>query len=141
MKFIKPFCLSILLLLISNVTAQEFKLGKVSIAELQEKTHPNDTAAAAAILYKKGSSRIEYNQNDGFVTVTDVETRIKIYKKEGYSWVTHKVWYYNNSNISEKVSFSDAITYNLVDGKIEKTKLKSEGIFDEVRNKFSGQKK
>jgi len=141
MKFIKPFCLSILLLLISNVTAQEFKLGKVSVAELEEKVHPKDTAAAAAILYKKGSSRIEYNQNDGFVMITDVETRIKIYKKEGYSWVNHKVWYYNNSNLSEKVSFSDAVTYNLVGGKIEKTKLKSEGIFDEVRNKFSGQKK
>lgn len=141
MKFIKPFCLSILLLLISNASAQEFKLGKVSIAELQEKVHPKDTAAAAAILYKKGSSRIEYNENDGFVTVTNVETRIKIYKKEGYEWVTHKVWYYNSSNLSEKVFFDDAVTYNLVAGKIEKTKLKSEGIFDEIRNKFSGQKK
>jgi len=141
MKFIKSFFVSILLLLISNVTAQEFKLGKVSVAELEEKFHPKDTTAVAAILYKKGISKIEYNENDGFVTVTDVETRIKIYKKEGYSWVTHKVWYYNNSNISEKVSFNDAVTYNLVGGKIEKTKLKSEGIFDEVRNKYTGQKK
>jgi len=141
MKLIKPFCISIFLLLISNVTAQEFKLGKVSIAELEEKVHPKDTAAAAAILYKKGKSRIEYDQTDGFITITDVETRIKIYKKEGYSWVTNKVWYYDTSNLSEKVSFNDAVTYNLVAGKIEKTKLKSEGMFDEVRNKFSGQKK
>jgi hypothetical protein len=141
MKLIKLFSFSILLLLFSRVAAQEFKLGKVSIAELEQKVHPKDSSASAAILYKKGSSRIEYNQNDGFVTVTDVETRIKIYKKEGYDWATHEVWYYNNPNLSEKVSFNDAVTYNLVNGKIEKTKLKSEGMFDEVLNKFRGQKK
>jgi hypothetical protein len=141
MKIIKLFSLSVLLLLVSRLTAQEFKLGKVSIAELEQKSHPKDSAAAAAILYKKGSARIEYNQNDGFITVTDVETRIKIYNKEGYEWATHEVWYYNNNNLSEKVSFSDVVTYNLVNGKIEKTKIKSEGMFDEVLNKFRGQKK
>ena len=141
MKFIKLFSLFALLLFFSKVAAQEFKLGKVSIAELEQKVHPKDSSAVAAILYKKGSSRIEYNQNDGFVTVTDVETRIKIYKKEGYSWATHQVWYSNNSNLSEKVSFNDAVTYNLVNGKIEKTKIKSEGIFDEVLDKYRAEKK
>ncbi|MET0945198.1 MAG: DUF3857 domain-containing protein [Flavobacterium sp.] len=141
MKCIKLFTLLTVLFFFSRTTAQEFKLGKVSIAELEQKVHPKDSSASAAILYKKGSSRIEYNQNDGFVTITDVETRIKIYKKEGYDWATHEVWYYNNTNLSEKVSFNDAVTYNLVNGKIEKTKLKSEGMFDEVLNKFRGQKK
>lgn len=141
MKYIKLFSLAMLLLFFSKATAQEFKLGKVSIAELEQKVHPKDSAAAAAILYKKGASRIEYNQNDGFVTITDVETRIKIYKKEGYDWATHEVWYSNNTNLSEKVTFSDAVTYNLLNGKIEKTKIKSEGMFDEVLNKYRGQKK
>ena len=27
--------------------------------------------------------------------LTEVETRIKIYKKEGYEWANQKVWYYN----------------------------------------------
>ncbi|OXA99586.1 transglutaminase [Flavobacterium oncorhynchi] len=141
MKFSKPLCLSILLLFVSKINAQEFKLGKVSIAELEQKVHPKDSSAVAAILYKKGKTRIEYDANDGFITLTDVETRIKIYKKEGYEWANQKVWYYNNGSFKEKVSFSDAVTYNLVDGKIEKTKLKSDGAFDEVVNKFRGQKK
>lgn len=141
MKTIKLFSLSILLLLITNVTAQEFKLGKVSIAELQQKVHPKDSSAAAAILYKRGKSRLEYDVNNGFVTIAEVETRIKIYKKEGYDWANQNVWYYNESDFKEKVSFSDAVTYNLVDGKIEKTKLKSDGVFDEVVNKYRGQKK
>lgn len=141
MKITKLFSLSLLLLLITNVTAQEFKLGKVSIAELEQKVHPKDSSAAAAILYKKGKTRIEYDTNYGFVTVAEVETRIKIYKKEGYNWANQNVWYYNEPDFKEKVNFSDAVTYNLVDGKIEKTKLKSDGVFDEVVSKYRGQKK
>ena len=45
------------------------------------------------------------------------------------------------NNLREKVSFSEATTYNLINGKIEKTKLKSDGEFDEVINKYWGQKK
>lgn len=141
MKFSKPLCLSILLLFVSKINAQEFKLGKVSIAELEQKVHPKDSLAVAAVLYKKGKTRIEYDMNDGFITLTEVETRIKIYKKEGYDWANQKVWYYNTTNVAEKVSFTDAFTYNLVNSKIEKTKLKSEGTFDEVLNKYRGQKK
>jgi len=141
MKLIKLLSLSITLLFFSKITAQEFKLGKVSIAELEQKVHPKDSTAPAAILYKKGKARIEFDQTEGFITVTDVEARIKIYKKEGYDWANQEVWYYKQANFNEKVTFSDACTYNLVNGKIEKTKLKTEGTFDEVLNKFRSQKK
>lgn len=141
MKIIKLFSLTVLLLIASKAMSQEFKLGKVSIAELEQKSHPKDSAAIAAILYKKGTARIEYDVNDGFVTVTDVETRIKIYKKEGLDWANQDVWYYNYPSLREKVSFSDAVTYNIVGGKIEKTKLKSDGVFDEVLNKYKSLKK
>lgn len=125
-----------------NLTAQEFKLGKVSIAELEQKVHPKDTSAVAAILYKKGKSSIEYNDNDGFVLITQVEARIKIYKKEGYDWANQSVVYYiGDNNSREKVDFSDVNTFNLVNGKVEKTKLKSDGIFNEEVNKYRSRKK
>jgi hypothetical protein len=124
-----------------NISAQEFKLGKVSIAELEEKEHPKDPSAVAAILFNKGEVRFEYSQSSGFVMFTDVKTRIKIYKKEGYDWATQKISYYLGGNLTESVSVSDAVTYNLVNGKIEKTKLKSEGEFDENINRYWGQKK
>ena len=66
MKIIKLFSLSVILLIAPKAISQEFKLGKVSVAELEQKVHPKDTAAVAAILYKKGVSRMEYDQNDGF---------------------------------------------------------------------------
>lgn len=126
----------------SKITAQEFKLGKVSIAELQEKVNAEDTSAVAAILYRKGVSRLEYDMNYGFIMMTDVESRIKIYKKEGYNWANQNVTYYvGDKGSRENVTFSDAVTYNLVAGKIEKVKLKSDGVFDENVNKYRNQKK
>ncbi len=140
MSIKKIFILS-LLLAFSSTYAQLFELGKVSMQELQEKTHPKDTSAAAAILFKKGKTAFEYSQNDGFVMETEVQTRIKIYKKSGYDWANQIVKYYADGSGSERVDFSDAITYNLVDGKIVKTKLKSDGEFDEKVNRYWSQKK
>lgn len=125
----------------SNSNAQEFKLGKVSIAELEEKEHPKDPSAAAAILFKKGEVKFEYTSEYGFQVVTKVQTRIKIYKKEGYDLANQSVPYHLESSLNEKIAFSDAITYNLVSGKIEKTKLKSDGEFVEKVNKYWGRKK
>lgn len=121
--------------------AQDFKLGKVSMQELQEKMHPTDSTAVAAILFEKGNVDFEYNEDDGFVMITEVTTRIKIYKKEGYEWANKAMRYYTGGMSNESIIFSDAVTYNLVDGKIEKTKLKSDGLFDEEVNKYWGQKK
>jgi len=126
-----------------NANAQEFKLGKVSIAELEQKKHPKDSAAVAAILFKKGETRFEYTQGEGFKVITEVAMRIKIYKKDGYDWANKGVSFMpgNNTSIKENVSFDDAVTYNLVAGKIEKTKLKSEGQFEEKVNRYWSKKK
>ncbi|MCZ8198430.1 MAG: DUF3857 domain-containing protein [Flavobacterium sp.] len=124
--------LTLFLLLSTSVFSQKYELGKVSIAELQEKQHPIDTSAVAAILFEIGKTYFE-----DATTITKVTTRIKIYKKEGYEWANTEVPYF----LGENVYFSDAFTYNLVDGKIEKTKLKSNGEFDEKINKYRSRKK
>lgn len=111
------------------------------MAELQEKVHPKDSSAVAAILFKKGEVRFEYSQEKGFDLVMEVKTRIKIYKKEGYSWANFLINYQDHSQYKESVVFDDAVTYNLINGKIEKTKLKSDGEFTEKINKYWSQKK
>lgn len=141
MKYNKPVIILLFTLFIFKANAQNFKLGNVSVVELQEKNHPMDSTAVAAILFEKGAVHFEYTQDDGFKMITEVITRIKIYKKEGYEWANKAVSYYIGSNAKETLSFSDATTYNLINGKIEKTKLKSDGEFDEKVNKYWGQKK
>ena len=131
------FCFSF-----STVMSQKFEMGKVSIEELQEKEHPKDPSAAAAILFKTGVLDFNYSQENGFQMVTKVRTRIKIYNKQGYEWANQQVKYYiETSESKETVNFSDAVTYNLENGKIVKTKLKSDGEFDNKINKFWGLKK
>ncbi|MBU0940660.1 MAG: DUF3857 domain-containing protein [Bacteroidetes bacterium] len=137
----RKLLLFICFLLFVKANAQNFELGKVSLNELEEKRHPTDSAAVAAILFEKGKNTFEYSQSDGFILVTEVNVRIKIYKKQGYEWANKSVRYYGGNYSKDRVSFSDAVTYNVVDGKIEKTKLKSDGEFDEVVNKYWKEKK
>jgi hypothetical protein len=125
----------------SGLQAQEFELGKVSVAELQEKEHPRDTAAVAAILFKKGTVRFDYSQQNGWEMSTVVQTRLKIYKKGGYEWANKDVLYYLGDNLEENVHFSNAVTFNLVNGKAEKTKLRGDGEFKEKINKYWGREK
>jgi hypothetical protein len=51
------------------------------VAELEEKSHPQDPAVAA-ILFKKRRCSSEYNQDKGFEMVTKVKTRVKFIKKK-----------------------------------------------------------
>ncbi len=137
----KKTTLLLVLFMMSFVNAQKHDLGQVTIAELQEKQHPKDTSAVAAVLFNVGRTYFEYSIDEGFYMMTEVSTKIKIYKKEGYKWANKSVAFYVGSNPSEVVSFSKVATYNLLNGAVEKTKIKSEGEFVEKINKFYSLKK
>ncbi|MDQ5929497.1 MAG: hypothetical protein QG594_1276, partial [Bacteroidota bacterium] len=139
---LRAILISIVLILISIKTkAQNYELGKVSIAELEEKVNPKDTAAVAAILFKRGKTFFTYSAGRGFTANNVYEFRIKIYKTEGLSWANQKVSYYvGYENLGDdSVKFSNAITYNLENGTIVKTKLDSEGHFKNKINKYWNQ--
>lgn len=121
--------------------AQNRELGKVTKAELEEKTHPKDPSAPAAVLFSKCSNSFNYSQGSGFEMVTEVEMKIKIYTKEGYEYANKAVYIYNNDTDKERIDVSKAYTYNLVNGKVEKTKLRSEGEFMEQVGKNVRRKK
>ncbi|TXE17624.1 DUF3857 domain-containing protein [Psychroserpens burtonensis] len=133
----KAIIIAVVLLIVCNLQAQNFKFGKVSKEELAEKVHPKDPTANAALLFKRESVRFDYRKGDGFTQVRTIHQRIKIYNKEGFSWATKKVRLYDKMNSeSEKLYKLKAYTYNLVDGKVKDDKLKSDGVFDEELNKF-----
>jgi hypothetical protein len=124
--------LLILLLFCNSSSAQNFEYGKVTPQELAEKYHPSDTAAVAAFLFNKAkTSFINSSMHQ-----TECTLRIKIYKKEGLNWANFEVPYYVGwkNLMDDSVKFSDCNTYNLVNGKVEKTKLTGEGSFKESIN-------
>jgi len=138
MKKIKIILGLLILFSFVEINAQSSELGKVSIAELKEKQHPKDSSAVAAILFKNGKTSFEYTKKKGFVAITEISMRIKIYKKEGYNWANFTVPYYvgyENYN-DDIVVFSSAATYNLENGAVVKTKFNSEGSFKKNTNEY-----
>lgn len=141
MKFNTLILILILGLFTSNLFSQKYELGKVTIEELKESRHPIDSSASAAILFKKGDTKFELNNEGEWTLVTEVKYKFKIYKKEGFDYANQQVYYYVGGTKEETLHFRDAVTYNLVDGKIQKTKLKSDGEFKEEVNKSTKVKK
>lgn len=130
----------ILILFISTtVFSQKHNLNKVTVQELAEKVHPLDSSASAAYLHKFG--KVYFEVVDGrFFLVNEVSAKIKIYKKEGYDYANLEVPYYTGGQ-AVRLYFEDAATFNLVDGKVERTKLKSDGEFQEKINENYSVKK
>jgi len=142
MKFKSLLVFAFLWLGLSKTQAQNYELGKVTVAELKEKANPKDTTAPAAILFKKGKTFFTYNKSKGFVANHVYEFKIKIYKKEGLKWADQKVRFYiGYENLAEdRLEFSNAVTYNLENGSIAKTKLDNQGTFKKKVNQFWGEK-
>ena len=131
----KKVLTTILLILTFYSFSQNHELGKVTIDELKEKRCPIDTSAVAAVLFDIGKTSFGYDES-GFYSLTEVQTKIKIYKKEGFHFANQSIGYYIGSDPIEKVTFSKAITYNLKGNEIEKSKLKSDGEFTEKISKY-----
>lgn len=124
----------------TGLSAQENKLGKVTVEELQQKRHPKDSSAAAAILFKESHVTIKTDEEGRWISSDEVKVKIKVYKKEGYQYANFEELLYTGT-LNDVMIFYDEATYNLVDGKVEKTKMKNEGEFTEKKSKFYDVKK
>lgn len=125
------------LLLSFSAFAQNYKFGKVSEEELKEDRYEKDTTANAAILYKKERVYFEYVSGQGFIQHRKVHARIKLYNKDGFEWATKKIKYYDYLNATrERIYNIKAVTYNLVNGSVEKTKIDKNNIFNERLNEY-----
>lgn len=135
---VKLFAFFLFVVFFLNANAQDFNLGKVSVAELEENFHPIDSTAAAAILYKKARTYFVYQSGQGYIVYHEYELRIKIYKKEGLKWANFSVNFQteNAKTQADILKFSNCVTYNLDKGVIVGTKLNDEGSFKTNVNKY-----
>ena len=132
----KKFTYLLIIIAINWSNAQDYRIGKVSMEELQETAYSKDTEANAAILYLNQKTYYNFVQNKGFVQVTDVHKRIKIYNKDGFEWATEEIQLRDDGSKIENVINLKAVTYTLENGKMEETKLKKDGVFEEKNNKY-----
>ncbi len=124
-----------------SVTAQDYKFGKVSKEELLEKVYAQDSAAAAAVLYRKRNIRYNYVQGSGFQVITEVHERVKIYTKEGFRYATVSERLYKNNRANETIAGLKAFTYTMENGDVEKQKMGKSAIFSTSLNKYRNEEK
>lgn len=128
--------------LLSEAIAQNYKFGKVSKEELQEKFHPLDSTAKAAYLYSYRRTYYDFSKEEGFRIVNEYYQRIKIYTKEGFDYATKTLRYYKpDKGEEEKITSISAATYNLEKEKPKQYKVSKRDIFDEKQSKFYSLKK
>ncbi|CAN5149649.1 hypothetical protein BH09BAC3_BH09BAC3_16410 [soil metagenome] len=111
------------------------KFGDVSMDEMKMKVYSKDTSAAAVVLFDFGQSTVSYSQGSGFGLNFERIKRIKILKNRGYGWAEFLIPLYTSSaNEEEKLVGLKGITYNLENGKIVESKLKTESIFKDQQD-------
>lgn len=107
------------------------KFGEVPIEDLKMIRYELDSSAAAVVLADYGESIVQYDQNEGFILLFERLTRIKILTKEGLEWANFHIPLYHDGASDEKASSLKGVTYNLENGKVVETKLKSDAVFKE----------
>jgi transglutaminase-like putative cysteine protease len=124
-----------LLLVISSLLLQAqkppIKFGDVPLEQLKMTVYEKDSSAAAVVLADYGESIIAYTQGIGFTLKFERITRIKILSKDGLDRANFSIPLFHSGGSDEKLSGLKAVTYNLENGKVVESKLKSEAVFKE----------
>ncbi|MCI1188843.1 DUF3857 and transglutaminase domain-containing protein [Hymenobacter sp. DH14] len=108
----------------ANAQAAPIKFGQIDPKDLTAAPFVGDSAAAAVVLCDFGTSSFQYN-HDNFQLMSERTTRIKILKKAGYEAAKVEIPLYHHGDRTEKITALRGVTYNLVDGKVVKTKLET----------------
>jgi hypothetical protein len=99
------------------------------------KVYQKDTTAEAVVLYDDGYSYYVYTPENGFVLQTEFKQKIKILKPAGVGRADIDIpYYYGDGSDRDYINGLEAVSYNLEDGKVVKTKLEKKYIFDEALN-------
>lgn len=123
------FALFLFIFSVSDGQFSEPKFGKIEIPDLELDKYDKDTSANALMLFDDGSSEFTLNSDNEFQFTYNRHLRIKFFKKAALNLADFTIRLYRNESRKEKLSGLKAITYNLVDGEIVKTKLDNDKIF------------
>ncbi len=132
---ILPLLAATSLFLHCSAVAQEcsFKYGNVTREELQMTSYAPDPDAEAVFLYD--DFYLNYDVGNKLVLELYRTVRIKVLKSEGVKWGDIEFYYYLDNNAQERISQLEGTSYNLVNGKVVRTPLKKQLIFEEEVDK------
>ncbi len=123
--------------LYGSAAAQEYSLkyGKISPDELSMTSYAAEPDAEAVFLYD--DTDIHYVFANSIQLELYRTVKIKVLKDEGAHWGDVAIDFHHHQLSKEVISRLDAAAYNLVNGKVVKTPLKKQNIFEEVLSETS----
>jgi hypothetical protein len=122
--------LALLICIYTNSYGQftEPKFGKIDQSDLSMSKYDKDTSAAALMLFNNGST--EFTLKDlSFQLIYNRHCQLKIFKKSAFPVGDVSIRLFKSGSKSEDLSNLKAVTYNLIDGKVVKTKLDNDKIY------------
>ncbi len=123
----------------AQIDAKHLKFGKGIEPFLKKSNYEIGPSANAVILFDK----VLYTygiDGDDFVMHEEHHRRVKVLDKAGADWANIELPYYAYGR-SEEIQRIKAVAYNMVDGKLQETKLTRKDIFDVETNKYWSKKK
>lgn len=103
----------------------------VSIADLQMEFYEKDSSAGAVILFDICNIDLDLIHDDFVLKQTRI-IRIKFFDESEFDWANISIpFYFDKTGSQESVKIKKAITYNAVNGKIEKKTLNKKDYIEE----------
>ena len=112
----------------SHLNAQDYKLDKVTLEDVENNIYSKDTSAYAVILYKSRQTYFETNKQGEWEVITKISKRVKILKKEGLKYCIEKIRLNKTREKRESINGIKVSVYNIKRGKLQRNKLKKENI-------------
>lgn len=125
--------LLLVFLLIGYFTSySQSKFGNATKEELQMTSYEGDETADAVILNKEGELNFKLDDRKGFQFEYTEKVKIKILNTDGLKYANQEIDYFgvNKTSLEEVIGLS-ATAYNLENGKVIKTKMGKENVFEE----------
>jgi len=118
-----------------NAQKKPAKFGKISMEHLEATLCPIDSNAHAYYIFDYGHSSFQYSKAaNSFELIFSRHFRIKILDDQAFDWADISIPLYVGGSTEEKAGSIKAMTYNLENGKIVKSKMNNKDIYLEKSN-------
>jgi transglutaminase-like putative cysteine protease len=137
MQSLKYLCFLLVAFIYTESSAQYyngFAFGSVTYDELELKSYPKDTTAAAVILNEFGEAYIDNGGDNNLLL--EYHVKIKILKTEGLDQANFRILLRKNGSTKETIKKVEGLTYNLVNGSLRRTPMLHNSTFNTSLNEY-----
>jgi hypothetical protein len=127
----KVFGILIITCLSFQLGAQDLEFGEVDEVDFTLEVKDVEEQPDAVVILRKVEVDFNVSPKSGLTQRRTIHERIKINSEAGLEYATKSIpLYMSDGSIAEKFKDLEGATYNLVDGKVKRRKLKNSGVFE-----------